>query len=267
MGFIAALLAGCANSSAERFAAVSAESPGQQSATAVGSTQNSASAQEPLSLAAAQTFDNTQEDRIPSSTGSLQTFATEIAGVGEPGSTGYKIGPRDVIDISVFKVAELSKSVQVSEAGTVNLPLLGEVYAANMTARDLEKDLTGQLGKKYLQNPQVSVFVREYNSQRITVDGAVRRPGVFPLQGELSLLQAVALAQGLEDISDDTVLVFRGQSGPRQAARFDISDIRAGDAADPQLLAGDIIIAGASEWKKGFNFLKALPISGLFALL
>jgi polysaccharide export outer membrane protein len=204
----------------------------------------------------------------PRASGSLQSFATEIAVTSAPGNPGYKIGPQDVIDISVFKVAELSKSVQVSEAGTVNLPLLGEVYVQNKTARDLEKDLTGQLGKKYLQNPQVSVFVKEYNSQRITVDGAVKRPGVFPLQGGLSLLQAVALAQGLEDVSDDTVLVFREQNGQRQAARFDVSEIRAGDAEDPQLLAGDVIIAGTSDLKKGMNgFLKALPIAGLFAFL
>lgn len=269
MGFVAALSAGCANSSAEKFTAVSAGAEGQQSAIAAGSIQSSAIVQEPLPGAASQISSDTGAvGTAPRATGSLQAFATEVASVGAPGSAGYKIGPQDVIDISVFKVPELSKSVQVSEAGTVNLPLLGEVYATNKTPRDLEKDLTSQLGKKYLQNPQVSVFVKEYNSQRITVDGAVKRPGVFPMQGGISLLQAVALAQGLEDVSDETVLVFRGQNGQRQAARFDISEIRAGDAKDPQLLAGDVIIARTSDLKKGFNgFMKVLPLAGVFALL
>jgi polysaccharide export outer membrane protein len=269
MGFIAALSAGCANSSAERFPAVSTEAEAQQSAVAAGSALSSANVHEPQSLAAPSiTEDTAAVEMSARSTGSLQAFATDVASIGEPGIAGYKIGPRDVLDISVFKVPELSKSVQVSEAGTVNLPLLGEVYTANQTARDLEKDLTSRLGKKYLQEPQVSVFVKEYNSQRITVDGAVKRPGVFPVHGGISLLQAVAIAQGLEEISDDTVVVFRETSGKRQAARFDISDIRSGDADDPQLVAGDVVIAGTSNLKKGFNgFLKALPIAGMFALL
>jgi polysaccharide biosynthesis/export protein len=271
LGLVVALSAGCANSSADRFAAAPGDTDAPQSAIAAGSTQNSANAQEPLSVAAttAHVSDDSAAVRIsPRDPISLQAFATEVTSVSAPGSAGYKIGPQDVIDISVFKVPELSKSVQVSEAGTVNLPLLGEVRAANKTPRDLEKDLTAQLGKKYLQNPQVSVFLKEYNSQRITVDGAVKRPGVFPLQGDISLLQAVALAQGLEDVSDDTVVVFRERNGQRQAARFDISEIRAGDAKDPQLLAGDVVIAGTSDLKKGFNgFLKAVPIAGLFAFL
>jgi polysaccharide export outer membrane protein len=191
-----------------------------------------------------------------------------MSAVGTPGAAAYKIGPQDVIEVSVFKVPELSKAVQVSEAGTINLPLVGEVVAAGKTARQTEKELTKLLGAKYLQNPQVTVFVKEYNSQRITIEGAVNRPGVFPIQGRMSLLQAVAMAQGLEDASDNTVLVFRGENGERKAARFDVSEIRTGDAEDPQLVAGDVVVAGTSALKKGFNsFLKALPITGLFALL
>lgn len=265
MGLIAALLAGCANSSPEGFPGVSSEAETPQSAVAAGSALSSLNMQEPQSLAAPSIADDTAS---ASSTGALPPDAADVAGTAEPAVAGYKIGPRDVLDISVFKVPELTKSVQVSEAGTVNLPLLGEVQTANQTARDLEKDLTSQLGRKYLQKPQVSVFVKEYNSQRITVDGAVKKPGVFPLQGGLSLIQAVALAQGLEEVSDDTVVVFRERSGKRQAARFDISDIRSGDADDPQLVAGDVIIAGTSGLKKGINgFLKALPIAGIFAFL
>ena len=150
----------------------------------------------------------------------------------------------------------------------MNLPLVGEVGAAGKTAREVERELTKSLGAKYLQKPQVTIFIKEYNSQRITIEGAVNRPGVFPIQGGMSLLQAVAMAQGLKDISDNTVLVFRRSKGERKAARFDVSDIRTGDAEDPQLMAGDIVVAGKSTLKEGFNgFLKALPITGLFALL
>lgn len=201
----------------------------------------------------------------PAGIDSLQTSVTEAS---IPGAASYKIGPQDVLEISVFKVPELSKAAQVSEAGTVNLPLIGEVGVSGKTARELERQLTQQLGSRYLQNPQVTVFVKEYNSQRITVEGAVKRPGVLPIQGSMSLLQAVALSQGLEELSDDTVLVFRNSNGIRKAARFDVSEIRTGAVEDPQLMAGDVVVAGTSTLKKNFNgFLKLLPVAGLFAIL
>jgi polysaccharide export outer membrane protein len=204
----------------------------------------------------------------PATTDSLQASMAAIAAVSTPGAASYKIGPQDVIEISVFKVPELSKAAQVSEAGTVNLPLIGEVNVSGKTAREFEKQLTQQLGARYLQNPQVTVFVKEYNSQRITVEGAVKRPGVLPIQGSMSLLQAVAMSQGLEEMSDDTVLVFRNSNGVRKAARFDVSDIRTGAAEDPQLMAGDVVVAGTSALKKNFNsFLKILPVAGLFTFL
>jgi polysaccharide biosynthesis/export protein len=197
---------------------------------------------------------------------SARASVAAITAVATPGNVAYKIGPQDVLEISVFKVAELSKSAQVSEAGTVNYPLVGEVVAAGKTARELEKELTTLLGAKYLQKPQVSVLIKEFNSQRVTVEGAVRKPGVFPIQGGMSLLQAVASAQGLDTISDDTVVVVRTANGRRAAARFDIANIRDGTAQDPQLQAGDIVIAGTSALKEGLNFLKGVPLSA-FALL
>lgn len=201
-------------------------------------------------------------------TRSLQVSAAAISAVNTPGSAAYRIGPQDVLEISVFKVTELSKSTQVSEAGTISYPLVGDVVAAGRTPREVERELTGRLGDKYLQKPQVSVFVKEYNSQRVTIEGAVKKPGVFPIQGSLSLLQAVAMAQGLENTSDNTVLVFRTQGGKRSAARFDVAEIRTGDAADPELQAGDVVVAGTSALKEGFsNFLKVLPVTSVFALL
>lgn len=180
-------------------------------------------------------------------------------------SAGYKIGAQDVLEISVFKVPELSKSVQVADTGTVNLPLVGEMKAAGRTAQEVERELTQKLGSKYLQSPQVSVYVKEYNSQRVTVDGAVKKPGVFPYRSSVSLLQVIAMADGLDANSDSTVVVFRDVGGQRQAARFDISDIRNGGAADPPIKPGDVVVVGTSAVKEAFNnVLKALPLAGLF---
>jgi polysaccharide export outer membrane protein len=265
-------LSGCANSSAENFDAVIVSDnsePTKITASAADVEGVEVASIAPDQMGYAQSGSSADGKRPASRhTNSLQASAAAITAVGTPGNLGYKIGPQDVIEVSVFKVPELSKVVQVSEAGTVNLPLVGEIGTAGKSARDVENELTILLGKKYLQNPQVTIFIKEYNSQRVTVEGAVTRPGVFPMQGQISLLQAVAMAQGLNSVSDSTVLVFRDVKGQRKAARFDISEIRSGDAEDPHLMAGDVVVAGTSSFKEGFNnLLKALPVTGLFALL
>lgn len=183
-------------------------------------------------------------------------------------SGAYRIGAQDVLDVSVFKVPELSKSVQVADTGTINLPLVGEVPVDGKTAQEVERDLTSRLGAKYLQNPQVTVYVKEHNSQSMTVEGAVRKPGVYPIRGKASLLQSVATAGGLEANSDSTVVVFRYTDGNRTAARFDVDAIRSGQAEDPVLQGGDVVVVGTSAIKETFNnVLKVLPAVGAFALL
>jgi polysaccharide export outer membrane protein len=188
--------------------------------------------------------------------------------VSAPGNSAYRIGPLDVVDVTVFMVPDLSKTVQVAERGTINYPLVGELQAAGLTARDLERQLTEKLSRRYLQNPQINVFIKEYNSQRVTIEGAVKKPGIYPMQGEMSLLQALATAQGLEQISDDTVVVFRTAQGRRSAARFTITELRAGTTPDPKLEPGDVIIAGTSAFKEGLNtVVRFLPLASTFVLL
>ena len=205
----------------------------------------------------------------PAQTNTVTAKPIRVATSASPAATGaYTIGPLDVLDISVFQVPELTKSVQVSDTGTINLPLVGEVQVAGKTPQQVERDLTARLGAKYLQNPQVTVYVKEYNSQQLTVEGNVTKPGVFPIKGKTSLLQVIAMAGGMGDTSDWTVLVLRQNGGRRQAAKFDVDAIQNGQADDPIMQSGDIVIAGTSAIKKGFGtVLKALPIAGLFAFL
>ena len=174
----------------------------------------------------------------------------------------------DVLDISVFNVPDLSKTVQVAETGTINLPLVGEIPAAGKTTRQLERDLTAKLGAKYLQNPQVTVMLKENNSHKVTVEGAVKTPGVYPMKGATTLLQLMAMAGGLDPNSDSTVLVLRTSGGKRSAGKFDISAIQNGSADDPTLQSGDVVVAGTSAIKAGFNnILKVVPLAGLVPLL
>lgn len=180
------------------------------------------------------------------------------------GNSGYIVGASDVLEISVFKVPELSKSVQVADTGTINLPLLGEVPAAGKTANQIEKDLTRQLGAKYLKSPQVTVYVKEHNSQRVTIEGAVKKPGVYPIRGTLSLLQLIATAEGVDkDVYSKDVAVFRTVDGERTSKAFDIDKIREGKADDPPLRQGDLVVVDTSAAKTAFqNTLKILPAAG-----
>ncbi len=175
----------------------------------------------------------------------------------------------DVLDISVFQVPDLSKTVQVADTGTINFPLVGEVPAAGKTAQQLERELAAKLGAKYLQNPQVTVLVKENNSQRFTIEGAVRSPGVFPMKGQTTLLQSMAMAGGIDTVtSDSTVLVLRYTDGKRSAAKFDVAAIQKGNAEDPPIQPGDVLVVGTSAIKAGFNnVLKALPLAAVFTLL
>jgi polysaccharide export outer membrane protein len=171
----------------------------------------------------------------------------------------------DVLDISVFKVPDLSKSVQVSDSGTINLPLLGEVQASGKTAQEIERELTTRLGKKYLKDPQVTVYVKENKSQQVTIEGAVKAPGVYPITGKKTLLQLVATAGGVNaDTYSNDIAVFRTVDGTRSSSTFDIDKIKAGKLDDPVLQKGDVVVVDTSAAKTGFqNFLKVVPVAGL----
>jgi polysaccharide export outer membrane protein len=203
-----------------------------------------------------------------SNSAQLSKVADGFASVTTPGSSAYKIGPQDVLEISVFKVPDLNRKVQVANSGSVNLPLVGEIQAAGRTAQEMERDLTARLGAKYLQNPQVSVYIIEYNSQRVTIEGAVRKPGVYPIRGKTSLLQSIAIAGGLDDTaSTNDLVIVRNLNGKRSAARFDLGQIRAGKLDDPVIKPGDLIMVNASGAKATFKkLMKAVPL-GTFLLL
>jgi polysaccharide export outer membrane protein len=194
--------------------------------------------------------------------------AVRLTSAADPTSSAYKIGPLDLLDVTVFRVPELSKTVQVAATGTINLPLVGEVPAAGHTARDVERDLTKRFGGKFLQSPQVNVTIKEYNSQRVTIDGAVKKPGVYPIRGETTLLQLIATAEGLTDTAQTEIAVFRKADGKSQAAKFDLDQIRSGNAKDPAILEGDLIVVSDSSLKTAYQgLLKALPITSMFITL
>lgn len=178
----------------------------------------------------------------------------------------YRIGPQDLVEVSVLGVPDLARTVRVDAQGQISLPLAGTVVAAGRTVQELEAVIAQALGARYLQAPQVSVFVKESSRERVTVGGAVKKPGIYPVNGQTSLLQAIALSEGLDPLANEHgVVVFRRIDGRRMAAVFDMRAIRQGAAVDPPVYGGDIIMVDQSGPKTALRrFIEAIPAFALF---
>lgn len=174
---------------------------------------------------------------------------------------GYKIAPMDTLKITVFKMADLSGEYQVDLTGRISMPLLGELKAVDMTTAELDAVLTEKFGQKYLQSPDVSVGIKSSTRRNVTVDGSVRQPGIFQVDGPMTLLQAVAMARGAdENANTKRVAIFRQIKGKRVAAAFDLVSIRRGQMDDPPVYAGDIIMVDGSAIKAAQKqLLQAVP--------
>ena len=197
---------------------------------------------------------------------SPQGDASTSPGLAGFGGSDYRLGPLDVVQLSVFGVPELSVTSKVGADGYLQLPLLGPTLATGKTAEQLQQEITARLAADYLQNPQVMVLVTEFNSRSVIVTGAIAN-GVYPLKGQTTLLQLIAGLGGFKDSSDSTVLILREQGGKRTAAKFDVRAIEKGRQPDVVLKSGDRIIAGESMIKKGYGYaLQALGLAGRFAL-
>ena len=181
----------------------------------------------------------------------------------------YLIGPEDKLTIRVFEVKDLSfDNEQVDASGQIMLPLIGKVMAAGKTTDQLEAEISQRL-EKFLQAPQVSVSITESASQKVTVEGNVKNPGVYAVRGHTTLLQAIAMAGGPDDQADThKVAVIRLDNGVRKAATVDYTAIRDGKAGDPLIQGDDVVVVGESRSKMIWaNVMKNLPIVTLFAYL
>jgi polysaccharide export outer membrane protein len=178
----------------------------------------------------------------------------------------YKIAPMDLLTIKVFKADDLSGDYAVDLAGHISLPLVGEVEAADLTTAQLDQKLTQLLGQKYYEHPDVSVAIKQSTAHVVTVDGAVNQAGQYPVAGPMTLIQAVALAHGTsDDANSRRVAVFRTIGGQRQAAAFDLTAIRRGEATDPAIYPGDIIVIDGSKIKAAEKqLLSAVPLVSIF---
>lgn len=182
------------------------------------------------------------------------------------GQSTYRIGPYDNIRIQFLGVEDLDREGAVDASGTFSLPLIGNMMVAGKTPREVEAEIADALRGRYLRDPQVTVSIREIRSQRVTVDGAVTQPGVYPVVGDLSLIQAVALARGTTEFANiDRVVVFRTVDNQRMAAMFSLRAIREGALADPVIYGNDTVVVGESGGRRTFReILQIIPALGVF---
>jgi len=159
----------------------------------------------------------------------------------------YRIGPQDLIEMQVFGIDNLKRDVRVNSRGAISLPLVGTVTVGGLTAQEAETLIASKYEKDYLQDPQVSVFIKEFTSQRITIEGAVNHPGIFPIRGQTTLLQAIAIAGGQGQIADlNEIMVYRIEGGEKKIYKHDLLKIRAGETEDPTLVNDDVIVVKRS---------------------
>ena len=169
------------------------------------------------------------------------------------------LSPGDELEVTFFGIKKLDREVKVDSTGNISLPLIGNVKAAGKTTRQLERDLARIYGKSYLQNPQISVNVKKSMGQRVTVNGEVRLPGIYPIGPNTTLLQALALARGFNDIGDPSkVFVFRKINGQQLVAQYNAEAIQAGRQENPRIYGGDIVVTFPSNTKVAMRNLQTI---------
>ncbi len=163
----------------------------------------------------------------------------------------YQISPADILRVQIYHEPGLSlEDAEVTAGGMVRMPLIGDVSVAGLSASEASDVIAGRLGERYLVSPQVTVFIKKAVGRRITLDGEVREPGLYPIEGRITLSQAVAMARGPTRLaSESKVVIVRQAEGQRQAALFDLAEIRKGAADDPEILPDDRVIVGLSRAK------------------
>jgi polysaccharide biosynthesis/export protein len=177
-----------------------------------------------------------QTDQATTNSSSLSKSATD--------DPNYLIGPQDVLDINVWKEAELTRSVPVRPDGKISLPLLNDVQASGLTPMQLAGRIATGL-KKFVADPQVTVVVSQINSQRIYILGEVNRAGQFPLLPGMTMLEALSSAGGFTIFAHTTkIYLLRKTDGKQEKYPFNYKDVIRGKAPDEnlQLKAGDTIV-------------------------
>lgn len=205
------------------------------------------------------------------------------------GASEYVVGPLDVLTITVFGEADLSRRYTVDTDGTIDFPFIGRTKAGGLTLRELGDAIAKRLASGFLVNPQVSVEVAEYRSKAVFIVGEVRSPGSYPVKGNMSLVEALALAGPTGTASSEVIVVHpdpdRRDGGPlmpdaegARSVRVNIKELQSGKLSqNVQLQDGDTIFVPKAEtffvtghvrspgsyvYEPGMTVLQAIALAG-----
>ena len=197
----------------------------------------------------------TDEAPTPASTAGARAVPTVKGIPPDPGPAAIpRISEGDLLQLEVFQAPEMSSKERVMASGEIFLPLIGAIKVAGLTQEEAEQLITRKLSENFLQNPQVNLFVEESASQKVTVVGDVGAPGVFPIKGQMTLMDAIALARGMTKTAEDEVVLFR-KTDPHglKAYIIDVEEIQDGQLPNPLLVGGDTIHVAISGTQVFFD--------------
>ncbi len=174
-----------------------------------------------------------------------------------PMTDGFVLGPRDKIQINIFGIEDLSvRETQIDGGGNVGVPLIGSVRAAGLTPGELGSVIAEGLKSKGVKNPQVAVGLTEQVSQVVSVEGEVRDPGIFVVEGQMTLMRAIAKAKGLTEFArTNEVLIFRKVGDQKLVGVYDLRALRSGTYEDPRVYSNDLVVVGDSPARRRFKTL------------
>ena len=173
--------------------------------------------------------------------GTAPKGAPEVKTTSDP---DYKIGAQDIVRIDVWKEPEISRTTPVRPDGRISLPLLNDVQAAGLTPTQLAANISEGL-KKFITNPQVTVGINEINSRRVYVTGEVTKPGAFPLQAGMTVLQALTSSGGFTQFARiKGIYVLRTEDGKQVKHPFNYKDVVKGKKPEDNIVLqpGDVIV-------------------------
>jgi len=169
------------------------------------------------------------------------------------GRRPHLLGAFDRLSVEVFGLPELSRQVQIDASGHIALPLAGILEVAGKSPEELAPLIEARLRGTYVRDPHVTVNVLETVSQVVTVDGEVHSPGLYPVVGRMTLMRAIARAQGTTEYArTNHIVLFRTVSGRQMAALYDLRAIRLGAYEDPEIYPNDVIEVGESAARRLF---------------
>ncbi|RPF70552.1 polysaccharide biosynthesis/export family protein [Aurantiacibacter spongiae] len=199
----------------------------------------------------------------------------QLSGLPVPSGADYTpdvrfstLRPLDTLQVDVFDVPELSKEVQVGVGGTVDFPLIGTIDALGMTTEEFAAEVERRLRGSYVLEPDVTARLTARSEQLFTISGEVDDPGRYPINAPITLIEAVAIGNGLAEYAKrDEVLVFRTVDDVRYIGVYNIGAIERGNYPDPQIYPGDIVVVGDSPNRRRLDQILAISSAVLSPLV